>query len=762
MSDVKADNQGSVPGTEGRMLSRARRQALSQGGKAALAQTKNAKPPVRGHVRPSAPAPVQARVESAARAASPSPVNVSPANSSPVNAAGDSNRSNAARNNDARNNEDCDCTHSAEATTLEAVCTLVEAEPQALGASASSVRELCRARRHARSSQGKSVQERSKNNAARRNGQQPNKLSGRAAAQARREMLCLNGRGNSPACRPAGRVRSTAAAPLKVEQGNTLSGNLITGTQVERTGKVTGVEGGSCRAITGTEYIGAEQYGALCAATPPPAPAKVGVGSTSRGQRVTGTELGSSALVTGDDHGTCKSVTGSEYLSSEQFESFCGSKAAPSPAKVGFSITSTGQRISGSEVGRSSKVTGDELGACAKLTGSEYYVPDESGSVCQGSGVPHKVSVMSTVRNRPVTGTDLAASTVVTGSEYGACSGVTGTEYAGLQQYQACNRPPVLTPEKVTVMRTWRDQPVTGPSVEHNPKVTGDEYGGCQPISGTEYIGPDQYAASCPTENVSATRERLVTSSGEASARMTGVSTSTSNKITGSARGQAQRLSGSAYSDSAQPPQPAMAGWSQHPLTRGPAERGTAAAPSAVVENIGVRATPRQGGFSVMSPARTAQVSELSRITGTSSSTQGRITGPVNLAAGLVSGTPEFRYREDSVAVAPLAQTPAPQAAEPAIPSPNRVTGGGRESGFAITGAAWQRDGSITGTEGSAARRNPTKRGGSIQRGDQRSMAMPFPALKEVHVPVPPSRITGSSGNAASGSTITYSGGARG
>ena len=765
MSDV--NNQGSTPGTEGRMLSRARRQALSHGGKAALPQTQNAKPAVRGHVRPPAPArgaspaPVQARVESAARPASPSPVSLSPANSSPVRASVDTDN----RSNERRSNEDYDCTHSAEANTLEAVCALVEAEPQALGASASGVRELCRARRQARSSQGKSVQElRSKNGSARRNGQQP-KLTGREAAQARRETLCVNGRGNSPMCRPAGRVRPTSPAPVKVEQGNTLSGNLITGTQVESTSKITGIEGGSCRAITGTEYLGAEHYGALCASTPAPAPAKVGVGSTSRGQRVTGTELGSSKQVTGDDHGACKSVTGNEYLSSEQFESFCGTKSTPGPAKVGVSATSTGQRVSGSDVGRSSKVTGDELGACAKLTGSEYYVPDESGSVCQGTGVPHKVSVMSTVRGRPVTGTDLSASKGITGSEYGACSGVTGAEYAGLQQYQACNRDPVLTPEKVTVMRTWRDQTVSGTALEHSSKVTGDEYGSCQPISGTEYIGPGQYAASCPADSLSASRERLAAPTGAAGSRMTGVSTTTSNKVTGGARGQAQQLSGSTYSDSAQPMQRATAGMSQHPLARGPMGRVSAAAPSAVVERAARPTTPMQSNFSVMSPARTAQASELNRITGTSSNTQGRITGPVNLAAGLVSGTPEFRYREDSVSTAPMPQASAPQAPVPAIIMPlNRVTGGGRESGFAITGAAWQRDGSITGTEGSAAtRRNPTQRGDSAQRGDSRSMAMPFPALKELdQVPVPPSKITGSSGNAASGSTITYSGGARG
>ncbi len=761
MSDV---NQSSTPGTEGRMLSRARRQALSHGGKAALPQTQNAKPAARGHVRPPAqgasPAPAQARVESAARPANPSPMILSPTNPSPVKASDITDN----RSRDRRTNEDYDCAHSAEANTLEAVCALVETDSNALGESASSVRELCRARRQARSSQGKSAQEmRSKNAAGRRNGQQP-KLSGREAAQARREKLCVNGRGNSPMCRPAGRVRPTSPAPIKVEQGNTLSGNLITGTQVESTSKITGIEGGSCRAITGTEYLGAEHYGALCASTPAPAPAKVGVGSTSRGQRVTGTELGSSKQVTGDDHGACTSVTGSEYLSSEQFESICGTKTSPGPAKVGVSATSMGQRVSGSDVGRSSKVTGDELGACAKLTGSEYYVPDESGSVCQGSGVPHKVSVMSTVRNRPVTGTDLAASTVVTGSEYGACAGVTGSDYAGLQQYQACNRDPVLTPEKVTVMRTWREQSVSGTSVEYNPKVTGDEYGSCQPISGTEYIGPDQLAASCSADSLSATRERLASSSGAAGARTTGVSTTTSTKVTGSARGQAQRLSGSAYSDTAQPMQPTTGGLSQHPLARGPVGRLTTAAPSAVVERVGRPTTPMQSNFSVMSPARTAQASELNRVTGTSSNTQGRITGPVNLAAGLVSGTPEFRYREDSVAIAPAAQAPTPQAPGASTPPLNRVTGGGREAGFAITGAAWQRDGSITGTEGSAAtRRNPTLRGESVQRGDKRSMAMPFPALKEQeHAPIPPSKITGSSGNAASGSTITYSGGARG
>ena len=679
MSDAKLENKDSAPdGTDGRMLSRARRQAMSRGGMAGIGQMPKAKPQMSGPKSMPAPKPEVRTAMPVVRTAVPTRLEpTAPANPT---------------------TGDGGFTHAAGQQTLEAVCALVEADPS----SAPNVRQLCQERRRALSSRGKPAQGNSPmgqggvrlndNKTSAENG-----LSGRAAARARREELCRNGSGDDPACRPTGRVRTASAAPAKTEQGSTLRGSLITGTLVERSSKMTGVAG-SCRAITGTEYIGAEQYGEFCATTPPPSPAKVGSSSTGHGQRVSGTELG-----------------------------------------------------------RSTKVTGDEPGACLKLTGSQYYQPDLSGSVCQGSGVPHKVSVMSTVRERPVTGTDVAASTAVTGSDHGACSSVTGTGYAGLQQYQACNLEPVLTPEKVALSRTWRDQPVSGTALEHNPKVTGDEYGGCQPISGTEYIGSGQYAEFCATDRLSAARERVATPRGAAAASMTGVgrgvrNQGTEKKVTGSARGTAQRLSGTPYSDDAQPALSGAVGMSQHPLTRGPADRSKVAVASA--------AAPVQSDFSVMSPARTAQASQLNRVTGTAYGAQGRITGPVNLATGLVSGTPEFRYRpefgnqEDSYAAAPAAKKPAQAIA----PQANRVTGEGREAGFAITGAAWRRDGSTTGTEGvSAAGRNPTL------RGDQRSMAMQLTAMKErEQLQVPPSKVTGSSGNTAAGSTITYSGGARG
>ena len=740
MSDTNARNSSSTPnGMDGRMLSLARRKAMSLGGKAGGGNTaagKTGGQAVQAKPMPAGRTPEMAR---------PAPVAASKKN---VGA------------------EDCGCTHTdeqnvAEQKSLDALCTLAETDPAALGEAAISVRQLCQARRKGLANQGKTMLKTNrKERSAGGNMSIANGLSGRAAAQARREELCLNGRGDSPACRPSGRVRSALAeAPAKVEVGSTLSGNAVTGSQVERTSKVTGIGAGSCLAITGTEYVGLEQYSKLCTSIPAPAPGKVGSGSTGRGQRISGTELGRSAHVTGDERGAGKRVTGNEYLNAEQFESLTASKPVASkfnpgpakvPAKAGLSSTQAGQRVSGTEVGRSKKVTGDEPGACLKLTGSQYVLPDASGAVCQGSGVPHKVSVMSTVRERPVTGTDVAASAVVTGSEYGACSTVTGIEYAGLEQYQACRREPVLTPEKVGLSRTWSEQTISGSAVEHNPKVTGDEYGGCQPISGTAYIGSGQYSTFCPPDSVSAAQERVATPRGAAGESTTGVGLNSENKVTGSARSSALRLSGTPYSDDAQYAVSGAVGMSQHHLTRRPGDRSSSVDRSKVA--VASVAAPAQSSFSVMTPARTAQTSQLNRVTGTATSAQGRITGPVNLAIGLVSGTPEFRYREENITAA--APTVAPAAAQQA----NRVTGEGREAGFAITGAAWRRGGSTTGTEGvSATRRNPTL------RGDVRGMAMQALASKaHEHIQVPPSRVTGSSGNTAAGSTITYSGGARG
>ncbi|MEB8488886.1 CsoS2 family carboxysome shell protein, partial [Acidithiobacillus ferriphilus] len=272
-----------TPGATGRSLSRARRAALSQGGAIEATQTN---PAARAGIRvlasdrPMTTAPVET-VAAAPGAAS---------------------------------SERCGCqgkaaTESAEREQwLAAVCALVDEDPASVaGPSASAVRKLCQERRRALSRQGKMAEEPSEPSRARVSRTSHNnkastsgaatRLRGRGAAQMRRDVLCQQGRGDQPACRPSGRTRQKPAVPAKVEQGTTLSGTSVTGTQVERSTKVTGAEPGSCRAITGTEYIGTEQYDTLCAAIPEPAPAKVSVGRTARGQSVSGAEMGRSVKV---------------------------------------------------------------------------------------------------------------------------------------------------------------------------------------------------------------------------------------------------------------------------------------------------------------------------------------------------------------------------------------------------------------------------------------------------------------------------------
>ena len=273
--------------------------------------------------------------------------------------------------------------------------------------------------------------------------------------------------------------------------------------------------------------------------------------------------------------------------------------------------------------------------------------------------------------------------------------------------------------------------------------MTGDEYGGCQPISGTTYIGPDQYVSFCDADRQAASRALMSSRGAQANMALTGLRIGSGDKMTGAARGESQLLSGTPYSGTQQRVSQQGSNNNPHPLSRSPANAPRVAAAA--------QASRVQGNFSIATPARTAQDSNMNHITGTAYGANGRITGPVNLANGLVSGTPEFRHHDGANA---NAQTPAVE--EPR----SRMTGDGREGGFAITGAAWRRHESVTGTEGFSTRRNPTLRGEARTAVGPVMGASQQKSRERVELPI--SKITGSSGTDAKGSCITYSGGARG
>jgi len=566
-----------------------------------------------------------------------------------------------------------------------------------------------------------------------------------SAVRQRRMRQSLKGRGDAAPCRPCGRVRPE---PPKVEIGTTLGGGTVTGNQVERTSRVTGNEAGTCRTVTGTEYVGAEQYGEFCGTLPEAAPAKVSTTSTSRGRRVTGTEVGRSARVTGEEAGTCKRVTGTEYLAAEQAGEFCGTSLEPRPEKSVMGMTAGRNAVSGADLARTVKVTGGESGSARHITGSAYA--DAYARPTQEGNSPKKVETRRTSNGAMVSGTLPGRSSKLSGDEPGACARVTGSDYVNTEEFVSfCRAEPYQSPAKVGVSHTLRGLDVSGTQMGRSAQVTGDEYGSCKPVTGTSYIGAEQYAEFCAARTAAEAinRARL-----GRNADLTGTQPGPDDKMTGSERGTCQQVSGTPYLGDDQ----VATACGRPPMAQAFRSRGPegSQAPAAITGNAmdAGQGTNRTGDFSVTSPARAAQSSEARRITGSAYGAGGRITGPLARATGLVSGTPEFRYR-DEMGAEIVAVAPAPQPA--AEPAPERITGEGRER--RITGDAWDRGDRVTGTEGAASRRNPTL------RGDARGNGVNARAFREVETPAPAtSRITGSSGSSSAGALITVSGGARG
>jgi len=573
-------------------------------------------------------------------------------------------------------------------------------------------------------------------------------MSARELSQKVRELRAKVGSAGSSrsgGTRPSGPNRHGAKqsaasdAHWKVGVSETSSGQVVTGTQANRSVKTTGNEAATCRSITGTEYLGAEVFQTFCQSGPVSSqPAKVRVTATSHGNRVTGNEVGRSEKVTGDEPGTCKNVTGTEYVSANQSAAYCGG-TNPSPRKVGRTQTIGGQPVSGVMVGRSSKVTGDEPGSGKQLTGTQY-VADQS----QVTGrAPTKVASLHTLRGTGITGTHVGRSEHVTGDEPGSCRLVTGDEYVGSQQYaDFCGAKPAPEAPKVGFSVTNKAQVVSGTRTGRSTNVTGDEPGTCKVVTGTPYAGLEQAGDFCNGKAVGEIRQRTPVRGAN---RMSGIQPGIGGVMTGAERGACEAVTGTPYIGNDQLVAACGAASGQEPDF-----------PQSLAGS-----QPWQQ-FSIQSPARAAQVGRerSGSVTGNSYEQGRRITGPFDMAGDKVTGTEQFRFdrRGTQLSRGPIERAPieAPVSVDEDARPTSRVTGEGISAGLKITGDDWDRGDRVTGTEGvSARRRNPTRPGGMA--------AMPaFQAKRNEERPEPVSRVTGSSGNTTAGSLITVSGGARG
>jgi hypothetical protein len=483
-------------------------------------------------------------------------------------------------------------------------------------------RALVLARRDAMSKHGKTAGKQPTSAAAVARQANPD-LTSRELAQQVRELRAKSGsrtKQSAGITRPSGPNRhgakQAADAHWKVGESETSAGQVVTGTQANRSVKTTGNEASTCRSITGTEYLGAEVFQTFCQSAPEKTtPAKVRVSATTHGNRVTGNEVGRSEKVTGDEPGTCKNVTGTEYISANQSAAYCGG-STPSPRKVGHSQSQQGRRISGVMVGQSSNVTGNEAGANRSLTGDQYL-----GSDPLPEGRPAtKVGLSETLSGTGVTGTLVGRSSAVTGDEFGSCHRVTGNQYLSSEQFSTfCGAKPEAQASKVGFSVTNRNLVVSGTQTGRSERVTGDEPGTCKAVTGTPYAGLEQAGQYCGTPAVQAIRERTPSRPGTPAAPMTGLQPGIGGVMTGAERGACEVISGTPY-----------IGGDQLAAACG------ADAPAGADSHGQSESGSPWTSFSVVSPARAAQQQKeaTSSVTGTSYEDGQRITGPFDLAGG--------------------------------------------------------------------------------------------------------------------------------
>jgi len=619
---------------------------------------------------------------------------------------------------------------------------------QAVARSAARIASL--ARREATSSRGKAGIN-SNGTSAAQNARAANPgISSRELAQTLREARSRAGKSGKKS-EPCGRKRSKKTdngaakdAPWKVGISETVQGQTLTGTMVGRSQSVTGDEASTCRDVTGTEYMGADVFREFCQTeAAPSAVQKVKVTTTTHGNAVSGDRVGRGKNVTGNEAGTCKNVTGDEYTSAEQSQAYCGEFANKSPRKVSMVETMKGEAVTGTNVGRSENVTGDESGMSRSLTGTQYTKPEEIGNA------PAKVGVSTTLRGGSVTGTTVGRRERMTGDEAGSCRNVTGDDYVGQEQYNGfCSATAdAPTDMKVGVTTTGKGLSVTGTMTGRSGQVTGNEPGSCKAVTGTPYGGAEQSGNFCQAEDVALASIRNRELRSTPAMPLTGLQPGVGGVMTGADKGACEQVSGTPYVGADQFAEAC------------PATPASSASPD-FPQAIGADPVGQQ--FSINTPSGGAAAATGSTGVTGKQSAQSHITGPFGMATGKVTGTEDSRFGKSNVNAAEMRPEPVAHVdGQIDGRDKTRISGEGQDTGLNITGDDWGRGKNVTGTEGmSSIKRNPTIRANNSMDAMKEMAAIAQKRNEEIAIPN--SKVTGGSGNTDKGSLITYSGGARG
>jgi len=351
------------------------------------------------------------------------------------------------------------------------------------------------------------------------------------------------------------------------------------------------------------------------------------------------------------------------------------------PPKVTESKSYAGHKVTGVRIGQKENVTGNERGAALPVTGNQY-IGRESGYNPREGGI--KVGASKTPAGQVMTGSQVRSKINITGDESNPALRISGdsdqelvddlSQRSEQGSYSQMQFPRQNNPHGHTVFgaTTWGDQHVTGLDIEHNSHVTGDEQGLCDAITGTPYVGPNQFQTSCSAENEEKTERRI--SSKLASANfISGDVLSSADHVTGTQRGSEHNITGTPYYKADPEGDEKM--------------------------DVMERIKKINNSFSVRIPQRESQ--ERVGTDAVNAPTAGSlITGTFSAGEGKITGNQEFRFN--------------PRPKVETIADKSRVTGEGRVEGKTITGScAWISKDNVTGTEGHiAAERNPSQRKG--------------------------------------------------
>jgi hypothetical protein len=374
--------------------------------------------------------------------------------------------------------------------------------------------------------------------------------STREIARSVRAERCSKGKTNCAATTETSKKRQSSRSrsndlPEKVGFSETLSGQSVSGIEVGQ-GSLTGAETGACQLVSGTEYLGIEEFKSHCSDSPKAAPSKVTTTQTTKGQTISGNKMGQAKSVTGDRAGQCSGVTGTDYLPADQSDILCASKSGHAGAQNGgFTINP------GPSPQTNSSGTNSLDGSDRKVSGGNDY-PAMSGSIQPSSTptneVPKKVVMSTTLAGNATTGTQVGRPQDVTGGESGYCKNVTGTGYQGKEEVETvCHASvPTNTPGKVNVSGTFGGQKVTGDRSGGNSNITGGEAGRCKSVSGSPYMGKESFESSCSVEEQTMVQKKTQPSGRQHGYPLTGIQPGPQG-LTGAQKGACELVSGTHY-----------------------------------------------------------------------------------------------------------------------------------------------------------------------------------------------------------------------